>query len=396
VSNNESAGAGGAAPKVARSALVKPIVIVLFAALVVIGAVYGFHLFVGRKIAQFVAASARAPQTVSTFVAVTLPWQSQTHATGDVRARQGADLAAQIAGVVDAIYFKSGATARAGETLMRLQLNDDPAKLAQLVAEARLAAVTYRRDLRQLAAQAISRATVDTDLANLQSTRAQVAAQRALIAEKTIRAPFAGRLGIRLVDLGQYLAAGTTVVTLQSVDPILIDFYVPQQALAAIRKGQAVEATIDTYHGAHFLGRIVAINSKIDSASRNVLVRASFPNHDGRLVPGMYADVSVDDGAPRPLVTIPETAITYNPYGDTVFVVTRTGLDAKGKPKLIARQRFVKIGPTRGNQIAVLGGLRAGETVVSAGQIKLHNGSPITVNNSVVPSMSANPTPPNE
>ncbi len=396
MSNQELGGAGGVPPKVARSALVKPIAIVLAVALVVIGGIYGFHLFVGRKIAEFMAASANAPQTVSTFVAANLPWQNESHAVGNVRARQGADLAAQIAGIVGAIHFKSGDTARAGETLLTLRMNDDPAKLAQLEAAARLAAVNYRRDRRQLAAQAISRATVDADLAALQSARAQVAAQRALIAEKIVRAPFAGVLGIRQVDVGQYLAAGTTIVTLQSVDPILIDFFVPQQALAVIRRGQTVEATVDTYPGRRFRGRIVAINSKVDGASRNVQVRASLPNRDGRLVPGMYANVTVDDGAPHRFVTIPLTAITYNPYGDTVFVVEHAGADAHGKPRLVARQRFVKIGPTRGNQVAVLSGLRAGDTVVSAGQLKLHNGSAITVNNSVMPSDSPNPSPPNE
>ncbi len=396
MSNQELGGANDAPPKVARAALVKPIAIVLVVALVLVGGIAGFHVFVGRKIAEFMAANAKAPQTVSTFVAQSLPWQAQTHAVGNVRARQGADLAAQIAGIVDAVHFRSGDVARAGETLLTLRMNDDPAKLAQLEAQARLAAVNDRRDRRQLAAQAVSRATVDADLAALQSARAQVAAQRALIAEKIVRAPFAGRLGIRQVDVGQYLAAGTPIVTLQSVDPILIDFFVPQQALAVIRRGQTVEATVDTYPGQHFVGRVVALNSKVDGASRNVQVRASFPNRDGRLVPGMYADVSVDDGAPRRYVTVPQTAITYNPYGDLVFLVERAGVDAHGKPQFVARERFVKIGPTRGNQVAVLSGLRAGDTVVSAGQLKLHNGSAIAVNNSVQPSDSPNPTPPNE
>jgi len=383
-------------PTVARSALVKPILIVLAVAAVILGGILGFHLFVGRMMAKYMAAGANTPQTVSTYVAQSLPWQNETHAVGNVRARQGADLAAQIAGVVGAIRFKSGDDVRTGQILLRLRLNDDPAKLVQLEAQARFAAVTYRRDRRQFAAQAVSQATVDADLANLQSDRAQVAAQRALIAEKYVRAPFSGRLGIRAVDLGQYLAAGTTVVTLQSLDPILIDFYVPQQALATIRKGQRVGATVDTYGGMRFPGRIVAINSKVDSASRNIQVRATFANPADRLVPGMYANVTIAYGAPQRFVTVPESAITYNPYGDTVFVVRRHGVDAHGKPALIARQRFVKLGATRGDQVVVQTGLAAGETVVSSGQIKLHNGSPVTINNSILPGDSASPTPPNE
>jgi len=379
-----------------RKALIKPLIIVLVATAVILGGIFGFQLFMGRMIGKYMAKAASAPQTVSTYVAKNLPWQSATHAVGNVRALQGADLGAQIAGVVDAIRFKSGDRVPAGAVLVKLRLNDDPAKLAVLRAQAALAAVTYRRDQEQLQAQAISQAVVDADRANLESARAQVAAQRALIDEKIIRAPFAGRLGIRQVDLGQYLAAGATVVTLQALDPILVDFYVPQQALAVLKNGQRVDATVDTYHGTTFHGAIVAINSKVDNASRNVLVRASFRNEGNRLVPGMFADVTIDEGAPRDLVTVPQAAITYNPYGDTVFVVERAGADAKGEAKLVARQRFVKLGPTRGDQVAVIDGLAAGETVVSGGQMKLRNDSPVVVNNAVLPGDSATPTPPNE
>lgn len=397
MSNIESTNAREGGPsRVPRSALIKPIVILSVVALVVIGGIFGFQLFVGRMMAKYMAAGATAPQLVSTYVAQETPWQRETQAVGNVRALHGADLAPQIAGVVDTVDFKSGDSVRAGATLLRLRLNDDPAKLEVLRAQAALAAVTYRRDRAQLAARAISQAVVDADLANLKAARAQVAAQRALIAEKIVRAPFAGRLGIREVDQGQYLAAGTTVVTLQAVDPILIDFYVPQQTLAILKKGQSVDASVDTYRGALFHGVIAAINSKVDNASRNVLVRATFHNKDGRLVPGMYANVTINEGASRPLVTVPQTAITYNPYGDTVFVIQRQGKDVNGKPKLVADQRFVKLGATRGDQVAVTEGLAAGETVVSSGQIKLHNGSIVVVNNSVQPSDSANPAPPNE
>ena len=397
MSNIESTNATQGGPSsVPRSALIKPIIILVVAALVIIGGIFGYQMFIGRMMAKYMSAAATAPQTISTYVATSTPWQSLTKAVGNVRALHGADLGPQIAGVVDTVDFNSGDAVRAGTTLLRLRLNDDPAKLAQLRAQAALAAVTYRRDSAQLAARAISQAVVDADLANLKSARAQVAAQRALIAEKIVRAPFSGRLGIREVDQGQYLAAGTTVVTLQAVDPILIDFYVPQQALAVIKKGESVEATVDTYAGTQFRGVVTAINSKVDNASRNVLVRASFHNKDGRLVPGMYANVTIDEGGPRQFVTVPQTAITYNPYGDTVFVVQRKGQDAKGKPKLVADQRFVTLGLTRGDQVAVTEGLAAGETVVSSGQMKLHNGSIVVVNNSVQPTDSANPTPPNE
>jgi membrane fusion protein (multidrug efflux system) len=237
-----------------------------------------------------------------------------------------------------------------------------------------------------LAAQAISQATVDADASNLKSARAQVVAQQALIEEKTVRAPFAGRLGIRQVDEGQYLGAGTTVVTLQALDPIFIDFYVPQQALARLQVGQAVGARVDTYPGDGFDGKIVSINSKVDTASRNVQVRASFGNSDRRLLPGMYANVAIDNGAATTEITLPQAAITFNPYGDTVFVVQQG----------VVQQRFVKLGDTRGDQVAVKSGIAAGDVVVTAGQMKLRNGSAVVVNNNVQPANDANPAPPNE
>lgn len=381
-------------------ALVKPFVILILAVLVVMGGIFGWHLFIGKMMKKYMSMAASAPQTVSTVVAGSTNWQSRTQALGNVRAVRGADLAAQASGVVDKLHIESGAEVKAGTVLLTLKANDDPAKLAQLQAAAELAAITYKRDKEQLDEQAVSQATVDSDAATLKSARAQVVAQQALIEEKTVRAPFAGRLGIRQVDEGQYLAAGTTVVTLQSLDPIFIDFYVPQQALSHITVGQSVGATIDTYPGVNFTGKIVSINSKVDTASRNVQMRAAFANADRRLVPGMYANVEIDNGEPTSEITLPQTAITYNAYGDLVYVVEKSaapeGSDDKGGPRLIAQQRFIQVGDTRGDQVAVKSGVKAGEEIVSAGQLKLRNGVAVVVDNKIQPSDSAHPTPPNE
>jgi membrane fusion protein, multidrug efflux system len=203
-------------------------------------------------------------------------------------------------------------------------------------------------------------------------------------------------LGIRQVDLGQYLTAGTTIVTLQALDPILIDFYLPQQALEHLKIGQTAIATVDTYPGASFTGAIEAINSKVDNASRNVQVRASFRNPDRRLVPGMFANVAVDSGAAATQITLPQTAITYSPYGDTVYLVQHGASAPDGKPRATVQQRFVQLGATRGDQVAILKGVQQGDVVVSAGQMKLRNGTAVIVNNSVQPPNDANPTPPNE
>ncbi len=377
-------------------AMIKPLIIMALIVALVIGGVFGWQAFIGSMMKKYMGAAATAPQTVSTVTAVATPWQAQIYAVGTLRAVRGADLSAQASGIVDDIEFESGNDVPAGKLLLKLKPNDDFAKLQQLEAAAELAAQTLKRDQEQFAAQAISQSTIDTDVSSLKSARAQVAAQQALIDEKIVKAPFAGRLGIRQVDLGQYLTAGTAIVTLQALDPILIDFYVPQQALKHLKIGETTTAAIDTYPGVKFAGIVESINSKVDAASRNVQVRASFHNADRRLLPGMFANIAIDSGDSTNQVTVPQTAVTYNPYGDTVYLVQHGGSDESGKPKDTVLQRFVKLGATRGDQVAIESGISAGDVVVSAGQMKLRNGTAILINNSVQPADDPNPTPPNE
>jgi membrane fusion protein (multidrug efflux system) len=376
--------------------MIKPILIMLAVVAVLLGLVFGWQFFGASMGKKFMSAAANAPQTVSTITAATSEWQPFIQSTGTLRAVRGADLSAQASGVVDEIAFDSGNEVPAGKVLLRLKPNDDFAKLAQLQAAAELADQSYKRDLEQFAVQAVSQAVIDTDMATQKSAHAQVAAQQALIEEKIVRAPFAGRLGIRQVDIGQYLTSGTAVVTLQALDPILVDFYVPQQALAQLKIGQPVAATVDTYPKQTFTGALEAINSKVDSSSRNVQVRAALRNSDRHLVPGMFANVRIDFGDKSNTITLPQTVVTYNPFGDTVFVVEKDGVNADGKDRLVVRQRFVKLGATRGDQIAVQSGLKDGDVVVSAGQMKLRNGTVVSINNEVLPANSPNPNPPNE
>jgi membrane fusion protein (multidrug efflux system) len=369
----------------------------LFIVLIVLGLIgaglIGFHQFKSNILKQVIKQITSELPTVATVKATMQDWQPALSATGTLRASDGAELSAEVSGIVGELHFTSGQDVDAGTLLLRLRPNDDEAKLQQLQATADLDQITYDRDQRQLRAQGVSQATVDTDAGTLKNARAQVAAQQALMAEKFVRAPFAGRLGIRLVDLGQYLSAGTTVVTLQALDPIFADFYLPQQALADIKVGQAVTVQADTYPGRSFPGNIEAINPKVDTSSRMVQVRASLKNGDHALLPGMYVTVSVDAGAPRKLVTLPQTAITYNSYGSLVYKVVPDGTDANGKAKLKVEQVFVTTGATRGDQVAILKGVADGEEVVGAGQLKLHNNMGILVNNSVLPSDSPNPKP---
>jgi membrane fusion protein, multidrug efflux system len=311
-----------------------------------------------------------------------------------LRAVKGADLSLEVSGVVDSISFNSGDDVEQGAVLLKLRSDDDAAKLASLQATAELNQITYERDQKQFKLQAVSQATLDTDAANLKNANAQVAEQQAILDKKTLRAPFAGHLGIRAVDLGQYLGAGTVIVTLQALDPVFLDFFVPQQSMDRIRLGQTVTVKIDAFKDQSFTGEISAVNPKVDPSSRNVQIRATLGNADHKLIPGMYATVDIATGAPQNYITLPQTSITYNPYGDTVYIVDGKTAGADGKPYLIARQSFVTTGPTRGDQVAVLKGVNDGDEVVTAGQLKLRNGSPILIDNSITPAADAAPNVP--
>jgi membrane fusion protein (multidrug efflux system) len=371
----------------------KRMVIMLVAVAIVLGAIFGFQVFKSIMIKKFMSAMSSPPQTVSTSKAAFSEWQPNIEAVGSLRAVKGADLSLEVSGIVDSISFNSGDDVDQGALLLKLRSDDDVAKLESLQATAELNQITSDRDEKQFKLQAVSQANLDTDAANLKNAKAQVAQQQAVLDKKTLRAPFAGHLGIRAVDLGQFLSAGTVIVTLQALDPIFVDFFVPQQAIGQVRIGQTATIKIDAFKDQPFTGEISAVNPRVDASSRNVQVRATLKNADHRLIPGMYATIDISTGAPKSYITLPQTAITYNPYGDTVYIVDSKGNDADGKPHLIARQTFVTTGDTRGDQVAVLKGVDEGETVVTAGQLKLHNGSTVLIDNSITPKSDAAPVP---
>jgi membrane fusion protein (multidrug efflux system) len=336
------------------------------------------------------------PPTVSAAVATMEEWQQQIEAVGSLRAVNGADLSFEVAGIIKDLRFKSGDDVAAGDILTTLRADDDIARLDALKATAGLSEITIQRDQEQFKIKAVSQATLDTDAANLKNANAQVAQQQAVVDKKTLRAPFAGHLGVRAVDIGQYINAGTTVVTLQALDPIYADFFLPQQDLTRVALDEAVTVTVDTYPDRQFTGTITAINPKVDSATRNVQVRATLQNADRRLLPGMYASVSIAAGNKERYVTLPQTAVTFNPYGETVYIVDDKGKDPQGKPRLFARQVFVTAGHKRGDQVAILKGIDEGATIVTAGQMKLRNGVQIVVDNTIRPLADANPSVPTD
>ncbi len=373
--------------------MIKRVLIVLLATGLVFGALYGFQLFKASKIKQAMSGLANPPQTVSTVVAKFEEWQPRVEAVGSVRAVDGANLSSQVAGIVSAIHFQSGKDVDEGALLLELSAADDIARLKALKATAELSRITYERDKKLVDTAAVSQQTVDSGYWTWKSNEALVIQQQALVNYKSIKAPFAGRIGIRQVDLGQYLAAGTTIVTLQQLDPIYIDFFIPQKLVARVKVGQRVTAEIDSFPDKVFAGEISAINALVDTATRNVQIRATFKNPDELMLPGMFANVTIDIGARERRITLPQTAVAYNSFGDIVYLVVDKGRDAKGEPQATAQQVFIKTGATRGDQVAVLNGVKEGDTVVSAGQVKLRNGSPILINNAVQPANDPDPVP---
>ena len=377
--------------------------LIMLGAVVLLIALLALGFFL--HIRQLMASSPKpAPQTVSATIIRKVDWQPHLSSVGTLVAVRGVDVTSEIAGLVRTIHFKSGQDVAAGQLLVQLNADADIAQLRALEAAAELAASVLRRDQQQFAVQAISQAQVDSDQADLKSKQALAGQQAALVAKKTIRAPFAGRLGITTVNPGQYLNPGDKIVTLQTIDPLYVDFYIPQKQLSGLQVGQVLTLSSDASAQTAFAGKVSAISSKVDPATRNVQVEATVANPQRQLLPGMFANVHVEVGARQSYLTLPQTAITYNPYGSTVFVVQpapvpkgHAGNAAAAPPPkagdLVVQQVFVTTGETRGDQVAVLTGLTEGQQVVTSGQIKLKNGSPVVISNVVEPRDNPRPTP---
>ncbi|HXY21457.1 MAG TPA: efflux RND transporter periplasmic adaptor subunit, partial [Burkholderiaceae bacterium] len=363
--------------------LARRLIITVALVLLLIGAIVGVKvLLVMRQIASM---KPPAPPTVTTMTAQMQDWRNQIETVGSLRAWRGTDLSTEIAGLVRDVKFRSGQNVGAGDVLVELNADAEKAQLLSLEAAADLARTTLTRDRGQYVVHAVSQATIDADEADLKSKTAQVEQQRAIIEKKLIRAPFAGRTGITTVQPGQYLNAGDKVVTLQSIDTLLLDFNIPQRELAKVKLGAEVAAGVDSLPGRVFGGKITAINPAIDTSTRNVQVEASVKNFKHELLPGMFTKVGLLVGAPERHITVPQTSITYNPYGATVFIA-ESGKNEKGESTLTAKQTFVTTGATRGDQVAVLTGLKEGDVVVTSGQLKLKTGTALQVDNKVVPS----------
>jgi membrane fusion protein (multidrug efflux system) len=332
------------------------------------------------------------PEAVTTIVAQVEEWPSTLSAIGTMAAVQGVTVSADLPGTVDRIAFESGRPVRQGEILAELDTRQERAQLSALEAQRDLARLNFNRMKGLLSERVISQAEFDRAVAEQKQTEAQVGEIQATIQRKTVRAPFSGILGIRQVNRGQYLAAGDPLVPLQSLNPIYANFGVPQQELGQIRIGHRIKLTSDDVSATEFSGRVTAIDSLVDKTTRNIQVQATLNNPDGKLRPGMFVQTELSLGSSRSVITLPASAISYASFGDSVFVVT----DLKGQNGQTyrgVRQQFVKLGGTRGDQIAIASGVKEGEEVVTSGVFKLRNGAAVVVNNKVQPGNKRAPKP---
>jgi membrane fusion protein (multidrug efflux system) len=375
-----------------RAVLMKRLGLMLGIFALIAAAVVGYRMLGDTARKTTMRAQGATAQAVSTAEAATQDWVPQVATVGDLKAVNGADLSFEVSGIIDEINFNSGDEVKAGTVLVRLRADDEIAKLRALEATARLATVTNNRSLELVKSQNVSQATLDINAANLANAKAQVAEQQALVDKKIIRAPFSGTLGLHAADRGQYVSPGMTIVTLQSLDALYFDFNMPQQYLDRVKVGSPIVAKIDTFPNEEFAGTLTAINSKVDPLSRNVQARATLKNDQRRLLPGMYATAKITAGEALQPLTIPQTAIIYSPYGDAVYVLDKK---VDGAPdQWVARYQFVTLGERRGDFVAILSGLKKGEQVVTAGAIKLRNGSLVKVDNSARAPVATDPKPP--
>jgi membrane fusion protein (multidrug efflux system) len=368
------------------------VLLVLFLALV---AGFGFVKF--SQIQGFITMAKSGafeppPTAVTTDVAKRTEWQPTLESVGTVTAVNGVTVSTDLAGIVRQIAFESGSKVREGDLLVHLDTTQEEAQLHSAEAQRDFAAVSLKRDKDLVEKHAISQSDYDNADAVFRQNQASVDQFKALIARKTLRAPFDGVAGIRQVNLGQYLREGDMVVTLQAFDPIYVNFSLPQQDLSKLILGEPVQLRVDAFPDQTFNGTITAINSLVDQTTRNVQVQATFTNSDFRLRPGMFAKVSVILSERQNVVAIPATAIHYAPYGDSIFVVSELK-DPQGKEYKGVKEQFIKTGQARGDMIAVVSGLKPGDEVVTSGVFRLKSGAHVKVNNQVKPGSDLAPNP---
>lgn len=356
--------------------MIKRLLLTLAALIVVFGGIFGWKYYQLQQM-QARMSQPPPPATISSATVTSEQWQPTLDAVGSLVAAQGVFVNNEVPGHVSAIRFESGEAVEAGEPLVQLEDSSDRAELDGLIAEQHLAELQYQRTKTLFDKHTVSRAEYDDARAKLESAQASVVAKQALIKKKTVRAPFSGKLGIRKVNLGQYLAPGSQIVLLQQVDPIYADYSLPERFYEQVSVEQKIELTVQAYPDRVFSGRITALDPGIDPGTRSVRVRAKLENPGGLMRPGMFVQIKTLLPERRDVLTVPRTAVTYNPYGDAVFVIS------KQDGQMVVKIRTIETGDARGERVEVVNGLEAGEKVVAAGTVKLRNGQSVQIDNSV-------------
>jgi membrane fusion protein (multidrug efflux system) len=373
--------------------MIRKVLIAVFVVLVVVGTLAGVKTLQIRTLMAAGKSYASPPESVSTFTAREEKWQGTITAIGSVTAVQGVTVTPELAGIIHEIAFESGAVVAKDALLVRLDTSTEEAQLHALEAQEELARLTLARERALRTQNMVPQSELETAEATLKQTQGMADATRAIIQKKTIRAPFGGRLGIRLVNLGQYLDTGKPIVSLQSLTPIYADFSLPQQELARLQTGMRVRVTTDAYPGRQFEGTLTAINPDLDAQTRSVGLQATFENKEQLLRPGMFARVEVLLPEEQPVLVIPATSVLSAPYGDSVYVIeSKPGKD-NGTPELAVRQQFIRTGRAQGDFVSVESGLKPGERIVSAGIFKLRNGMSVIENNELSPKNELAPRP---
>jgi len=352
---------------------------------ILFGLIFLYKAIIKIALYRYMAHQTQVITVSATPVNYTL-WQSTISASGSLRPVNGVNVTSELAGMVQKIYFTPGSVVSAGTVLAQLNADAELGQLKSVQAQLALANITYQRDQAQYKAGVLTKQQVDNDKYNIQNLEGQIDALTATIKKKTIYAPFSGRLGISAIYLGQYLNPGDVVVPLQQLDPLYAEFGLPQQDVARIQLGQTVTVTLDAFPNEKFIGKITAINPNVETATRNFRIEATIANPELKLRSGMYVTIEVNIAPPKRELTLPISAVTFNSYGEYVYVVKPLeGTEKDKHPQLIAQQVFIKTGETHNNQIALLEGLKEGDLVITQGQFKLKKGSHIEINNEIMP-----------
>lgn len=363
--------------------------VILLAALLVFGGLFAMQWYGGKMMNEAMDNQPRPTVTISAAEAETARWQYTVDTVGTLASIRGAELATEIAGIVETVHFDNGATVAEGDVILDLRAAPDRAELQALEAAAELARLELQRAESLVNERNISEAELDRRAAELDQARSQAAAQKARIEQKKLRAPFAGALGIRRYNVGDYVVAGDTIIDLQALERLYVDFTLPDRYSGRVREGMPIEVRVQALDDTLYPGVINAVAPSLDPDTRNFAVQATLDNPEQALKPGMFARLSLPLGEPQTQVIVPNTAVAYRPYGNSVYVV-----EEKDGQQTVS-QRFVTLGATRGDMVAIVDGLEAGETVATSGLLKLGSGVPVRIDNSITPTSEQQPTPDN-